>query len=168
MKLSSSPVMAAAPANKRRKVDNEYRSFNPAWKEKYFFAERFGKPQCLICLSTVAVYKECNIKRHWETNHANSPKYAVMDREAKLACVSRLEESLNRQASSFNKKSAFQKSNESVTRAGYEISRIIACRMKPFADGDFIKECILSAIETVPDIPSLCSQKKVNSMCPIE
>ena len=29
---------------KKRKVDIEPRAFNPAWKQKYFFMERFGQP----------------------------------------------------------------------------------------------------------------------------
>ena len=155
--------MAATPStsSKRRKVDSECRGFNPVWREKYLFAERYGKAQCLICLSTVAVFKEFNIKRHWESNHANTSKYAAMDRAARLACASHLEESLDKQAASFSKKSALQTTNESVTRAGYEISRIIACHIKPFTDGEYIKECVLSAVDAV--CPA--ERKKMAGLC---
>ena len=155
--------MAATPStsSKHRKVDSECRGFNPVWREKYLFAERYGKAQCLICLSTVAVFKEFNIKRHWESNHANTSKYAAMDRAARLACASHLEESLDKQAASFSKKSALQTTNESVTRAGYEISRIIACHIKPFTDGEYIKECVLSAVDAV--CPA--ERKKMAGLC---
>ena len=133
--------MAATHSNskKLRLVDIESRVFNPLWRENYLFVERFGKPQCLICLAFIEVFKEYNIKRHWELNHAKASKYAAMDRAARIACASQLEEILNNQASMFSKKPALSTVNASVTRAGYEISRIIACQMKPFTDGEYIK-----------------------------
>ena len=36
-----------------------------------------------------------------------------------------------------------------MTRAIYEVSRIVARRMKPFTDGDFIKECLLAVVDSV-------------------
>ena len=43
--------MAATPStsSKRRKVDSECRGFNPVWREKYLFAERYGKADVLTC-----------------------------------------------------------------------------------------------------------------------
>ena len=57
------------PSEKRRKVDKECRKFNEEWKKKYFFIERKGKALCLICRETVAVLKDFNINRHYETKH---------------------------------------------------------------------------------------------------
>ena len=37
-------IVSATSAAKKRKVYIERRAFNPAWKEKYFFMERFGQP----------------------------------------------------------------------------------------------------------------------------
>ena len=41
--------MAATPStsSKRRKVDSECRGFNPVWREKYLFAEHYGKADVL-------------------------------------------------------------------------------------------------------------------------
>ena len=41
--------MAATPStsSKRRKVDSECCGFNPVWREKYLFAERYGKADVL-------------------------------------------------------------------------------------------------------------------------
>ena len=64
--------MSATSSAKKRKDDIERRAFNPAWKEKYFFMERFGQAQCLICLKTVAVLREFNMRRHWEAEHRAS------------------------------------------------------------------------------------------------
>ena len=66
---SLSVTMSATSSVKKRKVDIEHRAYNPAWKEKYFFIERFGQAQCLICLNTVAVFKQFNMCRHWEAEH---------------------------------------------------------------------------------------------------
>ena len=50
-------------AGKRRKVDDEGRTFQSAWTEKYFFVEHYSKPVCLICQTSIAVMKEFNVKR---------------------------------------------------------------------------------------------------------
>ena len=60
-------IMSSIPSVKKRKVDLECRASNPEWKEKYFFIVRFGQAQCLICLKAVSVFKEFNVRRHWET-----------------------------------------------------------------------------------------------------
>ena len=41
-----------------------------------------------------------------------------------------------------------------MTLASYEVSCLLVRRMKPFTDGDFIKECIMVAIE------SFCPEKR--------
>ncbi len=61
--------MSATSSVKKRKVDIEQRAFNPARKEKYFFIERFGQAQCLICLKTLTVFKLFNMSRHWEAEY---------------------------------------------------------------------------------------------------
>ena len=61
-------------AGKRRKVDDESRTFQSAWTEKYFFVERYSKPVCLICQTSIAVMKKFNVKRHYEMCHS---KYEV-------------------------------------------------------------------------------------------
>ena len=57
--------------NKKRKIDTECRVFNDNWSLSYFFIEYRNKAMCLICYETVAVFKEFNIKRHYEGKHQN-------------------------------------------------------------------------------------------------
>ena len=76
----------SAPA-KKRKVDLECRVFNPEWRQKYFFVDRFGKAQCLICFQTLAVFKELNVRRHWETEHGKS-NFASMSAVVEKRCRS--------------------------------------------------------------------------------
>jgi len=57
---------------KKRKVDDEGRIFNDEWGIKYFFVQsKTGeKAICVICTETIAVWKEYNIRRHYDTKHA--------------------------------------------------------------------------------------------------
>ena len=58
-------------AVKKRKVDSKRRVFKKEWTTKYFFTEVGSTAVCLICQKNVAVVKEYNIRRHFDTNHAN-------------------------------------------------------------------------------------------------
>lgn len=78
-------------ACKKRKVNDENRKFNDNWSFKYFFIEYKGKAVCLVCRDTVAVFKESNIKRHYESKHQQ--KYGVGctdDEDARNAVLSSL------------------------------------------------------------------------------
>ncbi|KAL3888107.1 hypothetical protein ACJMK2_000488 [Sinanodonta woodiana] len=52
---------------KKRKVDHECRVFNDNWTWKYFYANFNDRAMCLICRDMVAVFKEFNFKRHFQT-----------------------------------------------------------------------------------------------------
>jgi len=65
-------------AYKKRKVDSECRVFKEEWAWKYFFTEYNCKPVCLICNEAVAVFKDFNLVRHFNTKHSKT-KYALMD-----------------------------------------------------------------------------------------
>ena len=55
--------------SKRRKVDEEFRAFKEEWKNNFVFVNHLGRPACLICYESIAVNKEYNIKRHYESKH---------------------------------------------------------------------------------------------------
>ena len=60
---------------KRRKVDDECRVFKEELGFKYFFVQsqsKNGKAISVICNDTVAVMKEYNLRRHYETKHASA------------------------------------------------------------------------------------------------
>ena len=38
-------------------------------KHNFFFVNHFGRSTCLICNESIAVNKEYNIKRHYESKH---------------------------------------------------------------------------------------------------
>ena len=137
--------MSAPSSAKKRKVDIERRTFNPAWKEQYFFMERFGQAQCLICLKPVVVLKEFNMRRHWEAEHRASNFGSMSSAERKEA-IDRLSGNLQKTTSFFRKQTA---EADKIVRASYDVSRILARRMKPFSDGDFIKECLVAVVGSV-------------------
>ena len=68
MKLSITLTMSVI---KKRKIDNEGRQFNKQWTTKYFFTDVGGRAVCLICQDVVSVFKEYNVKRHFQTKHVN-------------------------------------------------------------------------------------------------
>ena len=54
---------------KKRKIEEEHRGFKDRWTETYFCIQNGDKVSCLICNETIAVLKECNIRRHYDTKH---------------------------------------------------------------------------------------------------
>ena len=66
-----------------------------------------------------------------------------MERKAKLQTF---------RANKMSQQKVFQKQmaqSNSVVQASMRISHIIAKKMKPFSDGEYIKECLLAAVEVI-------------------
>uniref|UniRef100_A0A6P7HAL3 General transcription factor II-I repeat domain-containing protein 2A-like n=1 Tax=Diabrotica virgifera virgifera TaxID=50390 RepID=A0A6P7HAL3_DIAVI len=134
---------------KKRKVAEELRSFQDRWTDTYFFVEFKTKPICLICNESVSVMKEYNIKRHYDTKHANKfDKYKGQFRQDQV-------NSLKRKLSA--QQQVFTRANPESTcyvKASYAIAAILAKKSKPFSDGEIVKECLESVAEM------LCPEKK--------
>jgi hypothetical protein len=59
--------------SKNRKVDSECRIFQEKWTGKYFcFYE--SEAFCSICSESIAVFKEYNIARHYNSKHKDKYK----------------------------------------------------------------------------------------------
>ena len=52
---------------KKRKVATEFRVFTQTWTSKYLFTEDKGKAVCLVSGEQVAVLKDYNLNRHYNT-----------------------------------------------------------------------------------------------------
>ena len=61
--------MSYSKLPKKRKVIDECRAFNVQWTDKYIFTDVDNKAACLISKETIAVFKEYNLKRHFQTKH---------------------------------------------------------------------------------------------------
>ncbi|UYV62708.1 EPM2AIP1 [Cordylochernes scorpioides] len=127
---------------KKRKIDSECRKFKDQWNIQYFVIESSNKALCLICNESIAVLKEYNMKRHYETKHSqNYSKYTGIMRTEKFEALKR---GLKSQQSLFTKVKTEQ---EAATRASFRVALEIAKRGKPFTDGEMIKECIIAVVE---------------------
>ena len=115
---------------------------------KYFFIESDEKALCAICNETVAVLKEFNLRRHYQSKHqANYSKLAGKLRAEKFA---KLPHQLTSQRCLLTK---CKNANESLTRASYKVAYVLAKHGKPFADGEIVKDCLLEAVD------ELCAEK---------
>ena len=70
-----------------------------SWKILYFFDELKGKPTCLICMQNIAVVKEYNIRRHYNSKHAS--KYDKFSGKFHEEHLKELQKSLQNQLSVF-------------------------------------------------------------------
>jgi hypothetical protein len=61
--------MSLLKSTKKRKADHECRVFKEQWTQKYFFVQNKDKAVCLICKDRGSVFKDSNIKRHYDARH---------------------------------------------------------------------------------------------------
>ena len=70
------------------------RRLNEKWTSEYFFIENAeGRLLCLICNQTVNVYKECNVRRRYDSRHADGVYEKLKGRNRDLK-VKQLKEQL--------------------------------------------------------------------------
>ena len=135
-------------ATSLRKVDLEHRVFNPEWTDELFFVQRGNEALCLVCNDTNSTFKRSNLKGHFDAKHAHMYRNYTADQRKTEA--SRLQSRLDQQSSIFKKQvSKASESAERRTRASYEVSLLIAKKMHPFTDADFVMDCILAAVDVI-------------------
>ena len=135
-------------ATSLRKVDLERRAFNPEWTDEFFFVQRGNKAVCLLCHDTNNTFKRSNLKGHFDAKHAHTYKNYSADQHKTEAAG--LQSQLDQQSSLFKKQaSKASEDAERSTRASYAMSLLIANKMHPFTDADFVKDCILSAVDVI-------------------
>ena len=96
---------------------------------------------CLICRQSFITLKLYNLKRHHEQKHDVIAKLNDSARNTKLQL---LKSNLQAQQNVFQKAASEDKA---IANASLRISQIIAKKMKPFSDGEFVKDCLLAAVE---------------------
>jgi hypothetical protein len=133
----------------KRKVDSENRAFQSRWEAEYMFTDIGGKPVCLICGDNVAVIKEYNLRRHYETKHQD--KLKSLNAEQKLQKVKELKRNLTSQQTFFTKAKS---QTEAAVKASFIVAEEIAKSGRPFSEGEFLKRCMMKVCDV------LCSDKK--------
>ena len=99
---------------------------------RIFFTECRNNCVCLVCHETVSVCKDYNADT--ETKHASTfDKLSEADRAEK---VEQPEDSLATQQLYFKQAG---KSNESITKASFEVALLIAKHSTPFSEDKFVK-----------------------------
>ena len=101
------------------------------------------KAVCLICRQSFDTLKAYNLKRHDEQKHDVIAKLNGSARNTKLRS---LKSNLQSQQNIFQKAASEDKT---IVNASLRISQIIAKKIKPFSDGEFVKDCLLAAVEEV-------------------
>ena len=133
-------------ATKKRRVEDEGRTFQEQWTNKYFFVAHAEKALCLVCKKSIPVMKDYNLRRHFEKNHE---AYQLLIGEKRTQKIEKLKKEMAAQ------QFMFKKSNQEAqasTHASYVVAYEIAKRGKPFVEGEFVKDCMLKVAEIVcPD-----------------
>ena len=109
----------------------------------FFFIQEKDKAICLLCHQSVNTLKSCNLKRHHEQKHEAIVKLNDNARNAKLQS---LKADLHAQQQIFQKHNS---DSNAVVSASLRISQIIAKKIKQFSDGEYVKECLLAAVEEI-------------------
>uniref|UniRef100_A0A8C8SFM5 Uncharacterized protein n=1 Tax=Pelusios castaneus TaxID=367368 RepID=A0A8C8SFM5_9SAUR len=103
--------------------------------------------------SELAVFKEYNLRRHYETRHKD--KYDCLVGQVRKDKILKLKNGLTTQQNAFVKQKHL---NISSLRASFQIAKLIARTGRPFVEGEFVKECLLSvAKEMCPEKADLFS-----------
>ena len=135
-----------ATSCKRRKIDQENRSFQTSWTEDFFFVlpdRPNARPVCIICHETVSVIKGSNVKRHFETKHAEyyNANYPPKS-DLRLHKIDALKSSFEVSSTMMTKATATQ---SNVTEASLRIVWVLGRHKKSFTDAEVVKECMMSA-----------------------
>ncbi|XP_065675707.1 general transcription factor II-I repeat domain-containing protein 2A-like [Hydra vulgaris] len=143
---------------KKRKIEDENRSFHGDWTEKYAFIEKENKPMCLICNTELAHNKTCNVKGHYETKHmCFSEEYPInsFHRMKKIELLKTVFKNQQMNISSSSKESSI------TTEASFIIAWNIAKSKHPYTDGEFVKQNLFDVISVLD--PNNCKIQKLIS-----
>uniref|UniRef100_A0A3B4V0U4 Uncharacterized protein n=1 Tax=Seriola dumerili TaxID=41447 RepID=A0A3B4V0U4_SERDU len=97
----------------------------------------------------VAVFKEYNLRQHYESRHKD--RYNSLQGQMRADKLSKLKSGLLAQQTTFVRQAQL---NQLSVRASYRVAQLIASSGKPYTDGEFVKKCMNAVAEEV------CSEKK--------
>jgi len=135
-----------APGNKR-KID-EGRMFQKEWTNSYFLVEISDKPVCLVCGKHVAAKKKSNLECHYDSFHGYVKKLTGQVRTTQDK-IDILKRELRAQQTALQ---WYCKTDSDIIGTSYEISELNAKKVKPYVEGEFVKECLITAAKLLaPD-----------------
>jgi len=122
---------------RKRKIADENRQFHN------HFVQVKDNAICLTCHQSITTLKSYNLESHYEQRHNEIMKPNVSQRKAHLQL---LKSDLNYQQNVYRRPTY---EANAIVNASLRISQIIAIKMKAFSDGEYIKECLLAAVEEI-------------------
>ena len=133
---------------KKRRVRS--RKWNKESERKYSFIEGKNEDsQCLICYQTVSEKKEEKLERHFSSKHKNYAEKYPLGSQSRTDKFNQLQRGLAQQQSVFKLRRG---KTEALNVVSNIVSWEIVRHMKPFTDGEFIKECMIKvAAQLFPD-----------------
>ncbi|GFX03596.1 uncharacterized protein TNCV_2111681 [Trichonephila clavipes] len=117
--------------------------FQSEWENLYFFIHVKDNVVCLISRHSISILKSYILKRHYVQKHGEIDELTVGERKAKLQS---LKNNLTCQQYIFHKQTA---QPNGIVSASFRVSLIIAKNMKPFTDGNYIKDCLIAVVEEI-------------------
>lgn len=146
-----------AKANLKRSYAPENRVFKEEWELEFFFlASSGGKCVCLICDCLLAQFKRSNLQRHHTITHPTFANDFPVGSELRREKLKNLKLQRKVQQNFF-----CRNTSQKVATASYQITYEIMKRMKPYTDGEMIKECMLLTCATLfPDKYDLVKEMK--------
>ncbi|KAJ4921377.1 hypothetical protein JOQ06_022821 [Pogonophryne albipinna] len=130
---------------RKRKYEEEYRTFKEDWELEFLFVSTgSGKCICLLCDNVISQFKRSNLQRHHDTKH---PKFSTdfpKGEELRAEKLARLKQNRTAQKNLFH-----TNTSERATEASYKITHELMKKMKPYTDGEMVKDCILLACSTL-------------------
>ena len=145
----------------KRKLEDEHRTFQDSWEQEYCFipGKKVGSAICLLCRDVVNVPKRYNLNRHHSTVHGDFVNKFPLKSKKREEKVQSLKKGLFAE-----QKTLFcaASKNELTTKASYQVAHILASKMKPFTDGEIIKECMTIVCDTLfqnfPNNKQICDE----------
>ena len=123
--------------NKKLKLSSfSSRGFQSWWTEEYGMISSDDKAVCVLCCNKV-VCRTSSVKRHFKTNHKD---LYLKTKEERREIISKACKEKKMRSSNLMK---FIVGSSNVTAASYIVSNEIAKHVKPFSEGQFIKQAWL-------------------------
>jgi len=126
-------------SGKKIKIGDEDRVFQKEWKNSYYFVEISDKPVCFVCGKHVATNKKSNLEHHFDFFHGYLKKLTGQVRQDKIDFFKR---ELSAQQTTLQR---YCKTDSDIIRASYEISELIAKKVKPHME-EFMKNVLLQLL----------------------
>ncbi|KAM8939336.1 general transcription factor II-I repeat domain-containing protein 2-like [Pelodytes ibericus] len=134
------------PKKKTRALEVENRKIKEEWEIEFFVTEKDSKPLCLLCNKTLGIGKKYNVKRHYDTTHAEMEKRFPPKSEKRKQQLEKVKRELNAQTERMRK---FIGEGDMIQIATLRCAWLLAKRKKSFADAEMLKETLLTAMEAL-------------------